>query len=56
MNSHERYNQSPKGRARYERYRASEKGRRNERIQHGRLRFRERNARMSDIKKELSHP
>ena len=31
MNKHERYNRSPKGRARSARYRATEKGRANER-------------------------
>lgn len=56
MNRHERYNRSPEGRARYRRYRETEKGRRNERIQHGKLRFRERAERIEAQEKELSFP
>lgn len=56
MNKHSRYNRSPKGRARYRRYRETEKGHRNERIQHGRQAFRERAERIEAQEKELSFP
>lgn len=55
MNRHERYNRSPEGQARYARYRETEKGHANERVQHGRLRVRERVERLRAIEEELSH-
>lgn len=55
MNRNERYNRSPKGRARYARYRATDKGHANERKVLGRRTARRRDDQMTNIEKELSH-
>lgn len=55
MNRHERYNRSAKGRARYTRYRDTDKGRKNERLVIARQTYRRRAERIQEIEKELNH-
>jgi hypothetical protein len=50
----ERYNRSPKGQARYARYRATEKGRANERRSIMRLTTKRRGALINEIKEALA--
>lgn len=55
MTKHERYNKSPKGRARYARYEESASGRRNRRIHRLRGSNQRRSDRIKTIEKEMSH-
>lgn len=50
-----KYNRSPKGVSRYARYRDTEKGRANERVQQGRRTFRSRQEQLAQLEKELGH-
>lgn len=54
MTKHEKYNRSEKGRARSERYRATPKGRANERSSAVRQRVREREEQIRRIEEELA--